>query len=362
MLRVSAISALLACSILPAQDARNMILAAGRSGVVELINPSTLETAGRIHLDFGPGSAGLDGVYASADGSALYVEGPVPAEPDACCVLYSVDLATLQMKVAASIPGSRSRTSFVVSDGLVYLAAALTPNGIPRDLSNDRLHLSPDGRWLFGVKSFRGPELDVYDVARGRLVRQLAPKRLEGNWWSTGTWSDDRFYWYAASGKGEGRLWTVSAETTQVDAGAAVVPLGRVSGCSGESSKGITASGGDLFLYEEFGFKVDRRNECGGQVPGGAWAVAPATGQLTRQIAPDLHFSALVSDQAGLELYGLSAEDPNWELPALLVRLDPADGRILQSRHLDAGFWRVAIAPLRVVPRGDVRPNGSIGL
>ena len=78
MFRVSTIAALLACSTLVAQDSRNMILAAGRSGVVELINPSTLETVGRIHLDVGPRSAGLNGVSASADGSILYVEGPIP--------------------------------------------------------------------------------------------------------------------------------------------------------------------------------------------------------------------------------------------------------------------------------------------
>jgi len=338
-----------------------MILAASRSGVVELINPSTLETVGRIHLDLGPRSAGLNGVSASADGSVLYVEGPIPTEPQGCCVLYSIELATLQMKLAASIPGSRSRNSFVVSDGLVYLATALTHSEIANNMRNDRLHLSPDGRWLFGVKSFRGPALDVYDVARGQVVRQLTPEGLEGDWWPTGTWSGDRFYLYATNGKGSGRLWTVSTETTQLGAGAAVAPFGRLSGWD-QSSKAIAVSAGNLFIYEEFGFKGDRRNECTSRVPGGAWVVDPATGQLRRQIAPDLHFSALISDRAGSELYGLSAEGPNWELPARLVRIDPSDGRILQSRHLDPGFWRVAIAPLRMVPSGDVRPNGLIGL
>jgi hypothetical protein len=153
-----------------------MILVAGRSGVVELINPSTLETVGRIQFDFGLQSVGLNGVSVSADGSLLYVEGPIPNEPNGCCVLYSVELATLQAKVAASFFGSRSRNAFVVSDGLVYAAMALTPKGIPREMSNDRLHLSPDGRWLFGVKSFRGPTLDVYDVGRGQVVRQLTRK------------------------------------------------------------------------------------------------------------------------------------------------------------------------------------------
>ena len=362
MFRVSTIAALVACSTLVAQDSRNIILAASRSGVVELINPSTLETVGRIHFDLGPRSAGLNGVSASADGCLLYIEGPIQNEPHGCCSLYSIELATLQMKVAASIAGSSSRSSFLVSDGLVYLATTLTVNGIASGMSNDRLHLSPDGRWLFGVKSFRGPTLDVYDVARGQVVRQLTPEGLTGDWWPTGTWSGDRFYLYAANGTGSGRLWTVSTETTQLGAGAAIGPFGRLSGCTDQSSKAIVASAGNLFIYEEFGFKVDRRNKCGGRVPGGAWVVDPITGQSTRQIAPNLHFSALVADRTGSELYGLSAEGPNWELPAQLVQMDPSDGRILQSRHLDPGFWRVVIAPLRIVPSGDVRPNRLIGM
>jgi hypothetical protein len=362
MFRVRAISALLVCTTLVAQDSRTMILVASRSGVVELINPSTLETVGRIHVDFGLQSVGLNGVSASADGSLLYVEGPIPNEPHGCCALYSIELATLQTKVAASIFGSRSRNTFVVANGLVYVATALAPNGIPRDMSNDRLHRSPGGRWLFGVKSFRGPALDVFDVDRGQVVRQLTPEGLEGDWWPTGTWSGDRFYLYAANGNGSGRLWSVSADTPQLGAGATVAPIGRLAGCSDQSSKAITAAAGNLFIYEEFGFKVDRRNGCAGRVPGGAWVVDPATGELTRQIAPDLHFSALLSDQVGSELYGLSPGGPNWEFPAELVRIDPSDGGILQSRYLDPGFWRIAIAPVRAVPSGDVRTRVLLGI
>lgn len=354
MFQASTIAALLACSVLIAQDSSNMILAASRSGVVEFIDPATLETVGRIHWDLGPGSAGLNGVSASADGSVLYVEGPIQGEAQGCCSLYSIDLATLQIKVAASIAGSRSRNSFIVSDGLVYPATALSQNRIGGDVSNDRLHLSPDNRWLFGVKSFRGPALDVYDVARGKVVRQLTPEGLQGDWWPAGTWSGDRFYLYAANNTGWGRLWTVSPETTQLGSGVAIPPLGRLSSCTDRSSKAIVASGSNVFIYEEFGFKIDRRNECAGGVPGGAWIVDPATGQLTSQIAADRHFSALVSDRAGSALYGLSAEDPNWELPPELVRMD-TNGRILRSRHLDKGFWRIAVAPLRMVPSGDVR-------
>lgn len=349
MFRATAIAVCLFCPSLAAQDSGNMILAAGRSGVVELISPATLETAARIQLDFGPQSVGLNGISASADGSTLYVEGPLSSDPSGCCELYSVDLATLQAKLAASVPGSRSRNQFVVSGSLVYAAKALIPSGIPQDAAADRFHLSPNGGWLFGVKRFRGPALDVFDVARGQVVRQLTPDEMAGDWWPAGVWSGDGFHLYVSNGKGEGRLWTVSGETEKLGAGVQVAPIGKIPGCSGYSSIAMAAAAGTVFLYEQFGFKVDRRNGCPGQIPGGAWAVDTATGQLTRQIAPEVHFSVLLSDPSGHELYGLSAGGPTWDFPRI-VRIDPRDGRILQSRYLAPGFWRIAIAPLRSVP------------
>jgi hypothetical protein len=360
MFRSSKIATLLVCSTLAAQDSRNIIIAASRSGVLEMINPSTLVTVGRIHFDLAPRSAGLNGVAASADGSILYVEGPIPDDPRGCCSLYSIDLVTLHVRVVASIPGSRSRDAFVISNGLAHLTTALTHNQIPREIRDDRLHVSPDGRWLFGVKSFRGPALDVYDLVRGQVVRQLIPQGLEGDWWPTGAWSGDRFYLYATGPGGLGRLWMVSPETTDLGPGAAIAPFRTLSACPDRPSTAIAASAGNLFIYETFGFKLDRRNICAGPVPGGAWLVNATTGELTHQIAPDLHFSELVSDRATSQLYGLSAEDPNWGLPARLVRIDPKDGRILQSRHLDPGFWRMTVAPVRGVPSGDVRLNGLI--
>ena len=244
----------------------------------------------------------------------------------------------------------------------MYPAATLMPNIMPQNMSRDRIHLSPDGRWLFGVNSFRGPALDLYGIDSGQLVRRLTPEGLQGDWWPSGVWSGNRFYLYAHDANGMGRLWTVSPESTQLGPGETIAPFGSVSGCSNQSSRGIAASGGALFIYEEFGFKVDRRNACKGRVPGGAWRIDPAKGMQAKRIAPDRHFSALFTNLAGSELYGLCAESPNWNLPAELVRMDPSDGRILQSRQLDPGFWRVAMAPLRVVPSGDLYPSDFIGM
>ena len=106
-----------------------------------------------------------------------------------------------------------------------------------------------------------------------------------------------------------------------------------------------------MFLSEVFGFKADRRGACEGQVPGGAWIIDPATGQLLRQVASDLHFSALIPDRAEPVLYGLAR--------AALVLIDAQDGRILKSRALDSDFLWIATAPLRLVNSGNVRLNAS---
>src|SRR2546423_1009453 len=93
-------AALLASASVQAQESNSYILATRRSGAIEIIDPTSLTTVSRIHFDLPRKSSGLNGVSASADGTMLYVEGPVPngPRPGGCCVLYSVDLATLETK------------------------------------------------------------------------------------------------------------------------------------------------------------------------------------------------------------------------------------------------------------------------
>lgn len=219
-----------------------------------------------------------------------------------------------------------------------------------------RWHLSPDGRWLFGTRNYR-PALDVYDISQGRIIRQLVPANQNGDEWTNGAWSSDHFYFFASIQDGSGRLWTVSPETTQLNAGVAVPAFGQVAGCREPILVDIVTVGAQVFRYETFGWKLDRRDRCSG-VPGGAWLIDPVTGQLLRQVAPDLHFSTLLPDPDRAILYGLSPGDASWSAPTPLVRINAADGRILQSRLLDRSVWRIALAPLRAVPHGDVRVSG----
>jgi hypothetical protein len=337
MSRLLIATILLACSVVSGQVTKQFVLAANRAGVVELIDPISLQTVGRMHIDLPPNSVGLNGVSANADGSMIYVEGPIADEPNGCCSLYSIDLATLQMNQAASIARS----------GL----------GI-KGMGNDRLHFSPDGHWVFGVRNFRGPALDLYDLIQGNIVRKLTPTGLEGDWIASGDWSADNFYLYALKNDGSAaRLWMASPDTTDLGAGLAVESFVQPSGCNASSFalEQIVGIGNDLFIYEAFGFKLDRRAECPNVIAGGAWEIDPSTGHLLRQIAPDLHFSVLIPDRDESVLYGLSNGGPNWEYPIKLVRIDASDGQILQTRTLGTDHWSISIAPLRLAPTGDVQ-------
>jgi hypothetical protein len=324
-------AALLASVALHAQDANRYILATRRSGAIEIIDPESLATLGRIHFDLPSESVGLNGVSASADGTILYVEGPIPNMPNGCCVLYSIDLATLQTKQVAGIGGTASRGRFITSNGIAYQVAP--PSG-----SETR---APSGA------------VDFYDPAQGKFVRYLAPSGLSQGWWRNGIRVDDQFVFYASKDDGSAaRLWSISPHGTPVSV--PVESFADVPGCSSSAETGLAASSGNLFLYEMFGWKLDRRTNCLG-VPGGAWIVYPSSGSLLTHVAPDLYFSELIADREKGELYGLSVGDPGWGSGVELVRMDAQNGTILRSRVLESDYWRIAVVPLRGIPAGDVR-------
>jgi hypothetical protein len=324
-------AALLASVALNAQDANRYILATRRSGAIEIIDPESLAALGRIHFNLPSNSVGLNGISAGADGTTLYVEGPIPNMSNGCCVLYSIDLATLQTKQVAGIGGTTSRGRFITSNGITYQVAP--PSGSEAHAPS--------------------VAVDLYDPAQGEFVRYLAPSGLDNGWWRNGIRVHDQFVFYAAKGDGsDARLWSIPPNGTPVSV--PVEPFAKVSGCSSYVEAGLAAASGNLFLYEMFGWKLDRRTNCFG-VQGGAWIVEPSSGRLLAHVAPDLHFSELIADREKGELYGISAGDPNWRSGIELVCMDAQDGRILQSRTLEDDYWRLAFAPLRTVPAADIR-------
>jgi hypothetical protein len=334
--------------------ANTFIIAAGRSGDVEFVDPATLKTVSRIHIDVNPHGVGLNGVFVNENGSTIYVEGPTSQEGHACCSLYSIDLATLESRKEAGIWGSSSREPIVIADGVVYQAAKLASSGVIKNEIGFGFHLSSNRSSLMGMTSSLGPEIDLYNLNAGATIRKLKQPDLGEGWWASGTWSGDNFYLYANKpSQPDARVWILSSNTTQLGDGIIVDPHGEVPGCQHEIFEAVTAAGGNLFLYELFGGKFDRRSGCEQQIPGGAWLLDPTTGRLVKHVAPDLYFSELIPDPTQPILYGLSADGENYYQSTKLARIDAHDGNVLQVRALDSDLWRIVTAPLQTVPTMD---------
>jgi hypothetical protein len=289
----------------------------------------------------------LNGDFANPDGRTIYVEGPAGA---GCCWLYSIDLTTLETKRVAGIWGTRSQRAFIsAGPGLMQPVSPTAENATEKP-EGDQWQSSPEGRWWFGVRN--GPALDLYDVERGEITRSFAAVGLDQSSWPIGAWLGNRFYVYATH-DGSARLWAVSPESTQLGNGTPAPEVGLVPGCSSEGLTKIEAAGDRLLLYEIFGSKLDRREQCK-DVPGGAWTMDPVTGQLARLAASTLYFWELVSNRSGSEIYGITSEVPNRQAPARLLRIDGHSGNVLRSRWLDSDHWWIAFASLRTIPSGNV--------
>jgi hypothetical protein len=250
-------------SELRSQTPGEFVLAARRTGAVEILDGVTLQTVRQIHFDLH-----VERLSASPDGTALYVDG---YGSGGCCRHFALDLATVILtEIPAATVGRRSPDSF------------------------GNIQISPDGRWRFELKSFRGPALRTIDLSSGVVV-DLAPSALPlteeacgGNWYAQGAWSGERFYFYVACPNHPGFLWTVSPGAHELGGGVPVVSFAVNSACrpSQPVFKTLAAAAGKLFLYESFGSKSDRTGGCTTALPGGAWILDPATGQLRGRLRP----------------------------------------------------------------------------
>jgi hypothetical protein len=233
-------------SELRSQTPGEFVLVARRTGAVEILNAVTLQTVGQLHFDLH-----VEKLSASPDGTALYVDGYGRGP---CCRHFALDLATAILTEIGALPdASRSRDSF------------------------GNTQISPNGRWRFELKSFRGPALRTIDLSSGAVV-DLAPSALPlteeacgGNWYAQGAWSGDRFYFYVACPNHPGFLWTVSPGAHELGAGIPVASFAVNSACRSSLPvvKTLAAAAGKLFLYESFGSKSDRTSGCTAALPGG---------------------------------------------------------------------------------------------
>jgi len=305
-----------------AQDAREVVLAARRTPVVEVIDATTLDTIARLHFD-----ARVERVRASANAGVIFVDVLDPG----CCKNYLLDIPRMQLN------GNTDRE---------YLGYSLR---------------SPDGHWGFTPKSFRGPALTSVNLDTKETF-ELVPAGLQaensdGSWDVTGTWSKDRFYYYVAGTSHPGFLWTVLPGARQLGTGVLVDPFNAAPGCDRylPVSRALVAAEGGLLIYEPFGSKADRTGACQTQLPGGAWKLDPATGHFTGYIAPEFHFNVLRASQSGSTLYGADPGSANWSGPVRLVTLDSRNGAILKTRSFDPGVLQISVGHVRGVPTGDVQ-------
>jgi hypothetical protein len=341
------------CTVSIAQDSKEYIIAARRTGIIEFIEPSSLKTISSIETGVARNSTGLNGVSANPDGQTIYIEGPIGVkslEANNCCWLYSIDLATLQAKVVADIWGTKSRRFFVNSGPSLMQPVSGAVEGATEKIEGDHWQASSDGRWWFGLRN--GPTLDLYDVARGEVSRSLTAVGMAESSPVNGVWLGNEFYVYTIR-NASGRLWRLSPESVQLGAGIPLPQLADVPGCQIEGLIEITTAGDRLVLYENFGGKIDRRSRCDG-VPGGAWVLNPATGRVVVQIAPHLYFWNLIPNRAGSELYGITSEAAGTQGPAELVRVDAHSGSVLQSRSLESDYWWISVATLRSIPSHNI--------
>ncbi len=314
-------------SALWSQAPGEYVFVARRSGIAEVVDAATLITVARVQFGFQ-----VERLSAGADGSSLNVEGYAAGTP--CCKHYSLDLAS----------------------------GNLTESGPPRVVNSyGPCLVSPDGSWCYQLKSFRGPALRVVDLVHHGIAHELIPPNLPpensaGNWHATGAWSGDRFYLYVQRPNDPGFLWTVLPGAEALGQGIQVTPFNAAAACGGQlpTDRGIVAAAGNVFLYELFGSKADRAGACGAALPGGAWQLDPDTGKLTNQVASEFRFNNLIPDPSGQALYGVALGNSQWQGPVQIVKLDPRDGKVIQTRTFDPGVLQISVGPLAKAPIGDV--------
>jgi len=210
-------------------------------------------------------------------------------------------------------------------------------------MSNDRF--APLRRWPLAVRCEKLPrsELGVYDLVQGSIVRHLMPTGLEDDWFASGAWSGDHFFFYASKHDGSSaRLWMACLARPISEKELLLTRSHRLLAARHihlPFRKSLAAET-NLFVYEAFGFIGDRRVELFGPNSRRSLANRFFKRPHASTCRARFIFSALIPDREEPVLYGLSCGGPNWEFPVKLVRMDARDGQILQTRTLDTDRWK----------------------
>ncbi|HXG68923.1 MAG TPA: hypothetical protein VNO70_27740 [Blastocatellia bacterium] len=327
-----------------------------RTSRLYALDPDTLEPLGHFTIN-----GSLHSLTASPDGSKLFFEA-IPNGSNGCCVLFALDLAT--RKVCRLI--HPSGPAVVTPDGRwlftqrgnvgieVFDAKTLARQPTIGAPGGYDMRPSPDSRWLFGTTNWQVPSLDIFDLQSRSFYRHLPiPGGLHGR----GVWLGDDYYLFAYDGK-QGNLWKVSPHTEALGA-SLTVALPHTGGNDPPILHLLTPVGERLFLYELFGYKLDRRYKLGESVPGGVFAIDPSSGKVLGHFAPSAHFGRLMGSADGHWLYGVDSGRLQWQGPVRLLKLDAESGEIMAERELATDPWAMAVAtlPERFVPQGEVKTS-----
>ncbi len=350
-----AILLLLPLLVAQAQD-RTVLLAVRRAGRVEVLAADTLQTLGTIQVP------PLADRVASGSGGMIFLRAGLAPEFRGCCALYALDLKTRNLTkllspvvaVVLSPDGKHVITQRGPIGVEVFNARTLEQEpSIPRSIAPGGYGLcfSPYGHLLFGASSFPAPTLDVLDFSERKLVRRFSlPQDVTI---IRGACVGSDYYLYGQR-RTDGELWRVKAEDS-VLATPVSIKLPDVTPECELFGENVLGAGGQLFLFELFGGKGDRRARCGKGIPGGVLLIDPQTGSINGHLAPEFHFAQLIPSADGSELLGIDVRDTTWTSVGL-VRLDAATGRVLAKRDLVPDVWSIALAtiPAELIPRGAV--------
>lgn len=342
----------LSAQLVFAQDTKTVLVASRRAGYLEFYDPASLQTIGRVRV-----GVLAESVAASPDGHRLFVAQALPSDQNGCCALFALDLRTKSLchviepalDCAVSPDG---RTLFVNRGDVGIDMIDITTSSRSGKMEgpgnySQRMFPSRDGHWLFASTLWTGPSLDIFEVQERKLVRRLeTPDAVN----LSGAWIGQNFYLYAQY-RATGRLWPVNPESTELGPGISVAISG-LSDCSGiPALMTMIAARGRILVYEPFGFKLDRLNECARSIMGGVYVLDPSSGQVIAHLTPSLYFMRVVAGIGDRELYGIDARGP-----VRLIKLDSESGDILADRILDDDVYNLTLVkiPGSILPHGDV--------
>jgi hypothetical protein len=322
--------------------ADSVLLASRRGGWVEALDLETLETVARLRTP-----AMTESVRSDPSGQRLFIAAP-KSDQSGCCALFALDPRSPRLSFIiepaqhATIAANRLFTQRGDTGIDVFDTDSLTRLPSVRAAGIYRLRASPDGRLLFGISTWRGPSLDLFDAARGeRIASQALPEKASfaGAWVGTG-------YYLLTVRAGQAALSRVSPISGELGETVALHPPGGLPDCQ-PSLYDATAAGGRVAIYAEFGHKLD--GAC--PVPGGFVLADPETGVVTGRLAAGLRFRQIVASADGRHLYGLDAGAPAWRR-VQVVKMDAASGKILAVKQLAADVWYLTAGQIPSEVRG----------